>query len=461
MKEDFRLETDSLGSIKVPIDKFWGAQTQRSIKNFTVGDELIPLDIIYSLTLIKKAAAITNFDLGILESSKKDLIILSCDDILNGMFDDQFPLKIWQTGSGTQTNMNVNEVISNIGALKNGSEIGKNNPLHPNDDVNKCQSTNDTFPAAIQISVAKEINNKLFHSIDKIHESLESKKEAWKSFIKIGRTHFQDAVPITYGQEISAWSYQIKQSKESILKSMEDLYLLPLGGTAVGTGINCPQTFSEKTIRFISKETNLPFKKSDNYFSLMSSHDRLANIMSQLKNLACSLFKISNDIKILSSGPRSGIYELLIPQNEPGSSIMPGKVNPTQCEALSMICAQIMGLDYSVSIANCSGTLQMNEYKPLIGFNILKSINLLSEGINNFRVNLIEGMKPNLKIAKYNLENSLMLVTALVPEIGYEKAAEIAKLAYDETIKLKEAAIKLGYLNEEKFDSLIKPEKMI
>ena len=242
---------------------------------------------------------------------------------------------------------------------------------------------------------------------------------------------------------------------------MEDLYQLPLGGTAVGTGINCPQTFSEKTIRFISKETNLPFKKSDNYFSLMSSHDRLANIMSQLKNLACSLFKISNDIKILSSGPRSGIYELLIPQNEPGSSIMPGKVNPTQCEALSMICTQIMGLDYSVSIANCSGTLQMNEYKPLIGFNILKSINLLSEGINNFRVNLIEDMKPNLKIAKYNLENSLMLVTALVPEIGYEKAAEIAKLAYNENSNLKEAAIKLGYLNEEKFDSLIKAEKMI
>jgi len=461
MEEDFRLERDSLGNVKVPSDKFWGAQTQRSIANFSVGDELIPLDIIYSLTLIKKAAAITNFNLGILEESKKDLIIESCADILNGMFDDQFPLKIWQTGSGTQTNMNVNEVISNIGALKNGYKIGKNNPLHPNDDVNKCQSTNDTFPTAIQISVAKKINNKLFHSINKIQESLESKKEAWKSFIKIGRTHFQDAVPMTYGQEISAWSDQIKQSKESILKSLEDLYYLPLGGTAVGTGINCPPTFSEKTIKILSQETNLPFKKSENYFSLMSSHDRLANIMSQLKNLACTLFKISNDIKILSSGPRSGIYELLIPQNEPGSSIMPGKINPTQCEALSMICVQIMGLDYSVSIANCSGTLQMNEYKPLIGFNILKSINLLSEGINNFRNNLIEDMKPNLKIAKHNLENSLMLVTALVPEIGYEKAAEIAKLAYDETCNLKQAAIKLGYLDEEKFDSLIQTEKMI
>ena len=461
MEEDFRLEKDSLGNVKVPRDKFWGAQTQRSIENFSIGDELIPIDIIYSLTLIKKAAAITNFDLGILEAFKKDLIILSCEDILNGIFDDQFPLKIWQTGSGTQTNMNVNEVISNIGALKKGSEMGKNTPLHPNDDVNKCQSTNDTFPAAIQISVAKELHNKLFDSLDKIHESLELKKEAWKSFIKIGRTHFQDAVPMTYGQEISAWSDQIKKSKESILNSVEDLYYLPLGGTAIGTGINCPPTFSDKIIKILSKETDLPFKKSENYFSLMSSHDRLANTMSQLKNLACSLFKISNDIKILSSGPRSGIYELLIPQNEPGSSIMPGKVNPTQCEALSMICAQIMGLDYSVSIANCSGTLQMNEYKPLIGFNILKSINLLSEGINNFRINLIEGMQPNLKIARHNLENSLMLVTALVPEIGYEKAAEIAKLAYAQDCKLKEAAIKLGYLNEKKFDSLVDTKKMI
>ena len=461
MKEDFRLESDSLGKVKVPRDKFWGAQTQRSIENFSVGVELIPLNIIYSLTLIKKAAAITNFNLGILEEYKKDLIIASCKDILNGFYDDQFPLKIWQTGSGTQTNMNVNEVISNIGAIKNGSQIGKNYPLHSNDDINKSQSTNDTFPAAIQISVARELNNKLFKSIEKIREILEQKKEAWKSYIKIGRTHFQDAVPMTFGQEVSSWSEQLKQSQESIRKGLEDLYYLPLGGTAVGTGINCPPTFSEKTIKIISEETNLPFKKSKNYFSLMSSHDRLANTMSQLKNLACTLFKISNDIKILSSGPRSGIYELLIPQNEPGSSIMPGKVNPTQCEALSMISAQIMGLDYSVSIANCSGTLQMNEYKPLIGFNILKSINLLSEGINNFRINLIEDMQPNLRIAKLNLENSLMLVTALVPEIGYEKAAEIAKLAYEEVCNLKEAAIKLGYVNEEKFDSLIKPEEMI
>ena len=461
MKEKFRLEKDSFGRVKVPRHKLWGAQTQRSIKNFSVGDELIPLEIIYSLTLIKKAAAITNFNLGILEIEKKDLIIASCEDILNGIFDDQFPLKIWQTGSGTQTNMNVNEVISNIGALKNDSEIGLNYPLHPNDDVNKSQSTNDTFPTAIHMSIAKELHQKLFKALDKIIDILELKKEKWKNFIKIGRTHFQDAVPMTYGQEVSSWSDQIKKSKESIYKSLEDLYDLPLGGTAVGTGINCPPSFSEKAIKIISEQTDLPFRKASNHFSLMSSHDRLANIMSQLKNLACSLFKISNDIKILSSGPRSGIHELIIPQNEPGSSIMPGKVNPTQCEALSMISAQIMGFDHTVSISNCSGTLQMNEYKPLIGFNILKSINLLSEGINSFRINLIEDMQPNLKIAKSNLENSLMLVTALVPEIGYEKAAEIAKLAYSDECNLKEAAIKLGYLNEKTFDFLINTEKMI
>ena len=461
MKEKFRLEKDSMGSVKVPQDSLWGAQTQRSINNFSTGKELVPIQLIYSITLIKKASAIANYNLGIIEKFKKDLIIESCSEILNGAHDDQFPLKIWQTGSGTQTNMNVNEVIANIASIKKNSELGSHFPLHPNDDVNKSQSTNDTFPAAIQISVVNEIYKKLIPSIDKLHHSLESKKLNWNKIIKIGRTHFQDAVPITFGQEISAWSKQIKDSKDSLYKSLNELYFLPLGGTALGTGINCPINFSEEVIKVIVDEINLPFQKSENHFSMMASHDRLANIMSQLKNLACSLFKISNDIKILSSGPRSGIYELIIPQNEPGSSIMPGKVNPTQCEALSMVCTQIMGFEYSVSLANCSGTLQMNEYKPLIGFNILTSIKLLTEMINNFRTKLIEGMEPNSKSAALNLENSLMLVTALVPEIGYEKAAEIAQLAFKESLKLKQAALKLGYLDEKKFDQLIHFDEMI
>ena len=461
MEEDFRLEKDSIGKIKVPQNALWGAQTERSIQNFSSGDELVPLELIYSITLIKKAAAVTNFNLGYLEKYKKDLIVQICFEILKNHYDSQFPLKIWQTGSGTQTNMNVNEVISNIASLKTNSELGSHNPLHPNDDINMSQSTNDIFPAAIQISVVNEIINKLIPSIDKLHNSFYRKSKDWKRIVKIGRTHLQDAVPIALGQEVSAWAQQIKDAKESILINLNDLYHLPIGGTAVGTGINCPKEFSDQVLNIIANDTNLPFIKSKNNFSLMASHDRLANIMGQLKTLACALFKISNDIKILSSGPRSGIYELIIPQNEPGSSIMPGKVNPTQCEALSMICVQVMGFEYAVSMANCSGSLQMNEYKPLIGFNILHSIKLLTQAMNNFTINLVEEMKPNYDSIKVNLESSLMLITALVPEIGYEKSAEIANLAFEESLSLKEATLKLGYLNEDKFDSIINPNTMI
>tara|TARA_Y100000589_G_scaffold331754_1_gene386848 strand:- start:8058 stop:9443 length:1386 start_codon:yes stop_codon:yes gene_type:complete len=461
MKSEFRLEKDSLGTIEVPKNALWGAQTQRSIENFSIGEEAVPMNLIYALTLIKKAAAISNNKLGLLEEFKKDLILESCDEIMKGYYDDHFPLKIWQTGSGTQTNMNINEVISNLGASKVNSDLGSHYPIHPNDDVNKSQSTNDTFPAAIHISVSLEITKTLIPSLEKLNLTLEKKIKEWNHIIKIGRTHFQDAVPITLGQEISAWSKQLKDAKNSIKLSLNELFQLPLGGTAVGTGINCPENFSEQIIRTIKDETKLPFIKSDNNFSLMASHDRLANMMSQIKILACALFKISNDIKILSSGPRSGIYEILIPQNEPGSSIMPGKVNPTQCEALSMICAQIMGYEYSVSLANCSGTLQMNEYKPLIGFNILKSTKLLGEAVNNFRVKLIEGMRPNHKSIDKHLNNSLMLITALVPEIGYEKAAEIANLAFKNSLSLKEASKKLGFLSEKKFDEIMRIEEMI
>ena len=461
MKNDFRLEKDSIGTIEVPKDALWGAQTQRSIENFALGNELIPLELIYALTLIKKAAAIANNHLGYLDHRKKDLITRSCADILAGLHDSEFPLKIWQTGSGTQTNMNVNEVISNISATIVNSELGQYKILHPNDDVNKSQSTNDTFPAAIHISVVIEITKKLLPSIEKLNISFDKKTKEWNNVIKIGRTHFQDAVPITLGQEISAWSKQIKDAKNSILSGVSDLYSLQIGGTAVGTGINSPENFSEEVIKIIKNETGLPFNKSENYFSLMASHDRLANIMSKLKILACSLFKISNDIKILSSGPRAGIYELIIPKNEPGSSIMPGKVNPTQCESLSMICSQIMGFEYAVSIANCSGTLQMNEYKPLIAFNILTSIKLLSDAMDNFRIKLIEGITPNFKSIESNLNNSLMLITALVPEIGYEKAAEIANLAFNESLNLKEATLKLGYLDEKKYNEFMDIEEMI
>ncbi len=461
MKNNFRLEKDSLGSIQVPNDALWGAQTQRSIENFSIGDELVPIELIYALTLIKKAASISNFNLGLLSKAKNDLIIEISSEILNGIYDNHFPLKIWQTGSGTQTNMNVNEVISNIASMKTNSKIGGHFPLHPNDDINKSQSTNDIFPAAIQISVVDEIHKQLLPSLKNLKEEFDFQSKKWSQTIKIGRTHFQDAVPISIGQEISAWSRQLEDAKLSILSNLEDLYYLPIGGTAVGTGINCPSDFTEEAIKIINKETQYNFKQSENKFSLMASHDRLANLMSQLKNLAGSLFKISNDIKILSSGPRSGIYELIIPQNEPGSSIMPGKINPTQCEALSMICTQVMGLEYAVSIANCSGTLQMNEFKPLIGYNILKSIKLLSDAINNFKNKLVIGMKPNLKSIKNNLDNSLMLVTALVPEIGYEKAAEIANLAFKESINLKQATLKLGYLNEKRFHEIIKIDNMI
>ena len=461
MKQKHRLEKDSLGTINVPETALWGAQTQRSIENFSTGEELVPLNLIYSISLIKKASAIANFNLGLINEQKKDLIVLSCEEIIKGFHNSQFPLKIWQTGSGTQTNMNVNEVISNIACLKTNTKLGSQYPLHPNDDVNKSQSTNDTFPAAIQIAVLIEIKKKLIPSIDKINIAFEKKIQQWNKVIKIGRTHFQDAVPISLGQELSAWRKQLEDAKCSIESNLDSLYSLPLGGTAVGTGINCPIMFSEKVTNIIASETKLPFSDSKNNFALMASHDRLASLMSALKNLSCSLFKISNDIKILSSGPRSGIYELIIPANEPGSSIMPGKVNPTQCEALSMICAQIMGYEYAVSIANSSGTLQMNEYKPLIGFNIIKTIHLLNEGIDNFRVKLIEDMEPNYKKIKSNLENSLMLITALVPEIGYEKSAQIANYAFKESISLKEANSELGFLSGDKFDELIKSENMI
>ena len=457
----YRKEFDSIGVINVPNDKYWGASTQRSSKYFDIGDFLVRPIVIKSIAIIKKAAAIINEKNGDIEKKIKNAIVKASNEVISGKLDGNFPLKVWQTGSGTQTNMNVNEVIANRAIEILGGRKGTKKPVHPNDHVNKSQSTNDVFPTAMHMSIAIWTKDKLIPSLNMLNMQLKKKEKEFKKIVKIGRTHLQDATPITLGQEFSGYHSQLTKCIERIKKALEEIYLLAQGGTAVGTGINCPSNFTEEAIKIINKETQYNFKQSENKFSLMASHDRLANLMSQLKNLAGSLFKISNDIKILSSGPRSGIYELIIPQNEPGSSIMPGKINPTQCEALSMICTQVMGLEYAVSIANCSGTLQMNEFKPLIGYNILKSIKLLSDAINNFKNKLVIGMKPNLKSIKNNLDNSLMLVTALVPEIGYEKAAEIANLAFKESINLKQATLKLGYLNEKRFHEIIKIDNMI
>ena len=461
MTKNFRIEKDSMGTIEVPIEALWGAQTQRSIKNFSIGEELIPIELIYSLTLIKKAASIANFNLGLIDKRKKDLIVEACTEILDGLHDSQFPLKVWQTGSGTQTNMNVNEVISNIAALKTNSELGSHQPIHPNDDVNKSQSTNDTFPAAIQISVVNEIIKNLVPTIRELTKILDKKSEQWKDLIKIGRTHFQDAVPLTFGQEISGWSEQLKDAENAIIISLNELYFLPLGGTAVGTGINCPKGFCEESIKSISDDTNLMFYKSKNNFSIMASHDRLAQVMSQIKILAGALFKISNDIKILSSGPRSGIYELIIPQNEPGSSIMPGKVNPTQIEALTMVCSHIIGNDTAVGFAGSQGHFELNVFKPVIAYNVLQSLQLLGDATSSFTLRCLKNISPNEKKISDLMWGSLMLVTALAPKIGYDAATKIAKAAHLNGTTLEEEAIKSGLIDKKTFTDIVRPEKMI
>ena len=459
MTKNFRIEKDSMGSIEVPMEALWGAQTQRSIINFSIGEELIPIELIYSLTLIKKAASIANFNLGLIDKRKKDLIVEACTEILDGLHDSQFPLKVWQTGSGTQTNMNVNEVISNIAALKTNSELGSHQPIHPNDDVNKSQSTNDTFPAAIQISVVNEIIKNLVPTIRELTKVLDKKSEEWKDLIKIGRTHFQDAVPLTFGQEISGWSEQLKDAENAIIMSLNELYFLPLGGTAVGTGINCPKGFCEESIKSISDDTNLMFYKSKNNFSIMASHDRLAQVMSQIKILAGALFKISNDIKILSSGPRSGIYELIIPQNEPGSSIMPGKVNPVIAESLTMVCAQVIGNDQTINIAGQSGNFELNVMMPVAAYNLLQSIDLLSTSSNNFALQCIDGLKSTSK-GPESVQNGLAICTALAPKIGYDNAAKIAHIASDTGETILEVAKRETNFSHQELVDILNAESM-
>tara|TARA_B100000700_G_C15056104_1_gene862895 strand:- start:2178 stop:3563 length:1386 start_codon:yes stop_codon:yes gene_type:complete len=461
MTESQRIERDSIGEVPVSNEALWGAQTQRSLINFNIGTEKVPLEIIYALSKIKRAAAITNNHLKRLDKRKKDLIIKATLEIEEGQHNHQFPLKVWQTGSGTQTNMNVNEVICNIAAKIEGVKLGEYSLLNPNDDVNLSQSTNDTFPAAIQLSSLILTENSLIPEIDKLINCLQEKEYKWKDIVKTGRTHYQDAVPMTLGQEVAAWKEQITFARDQIIIAKKDLLFLPLGGTAIGTGINAPEKFDHEIVNQIQNITKLPFKSAKNKFSIMASHNQLVNFMSKIKLLAVTLNKIVNDIRFLSSGPRTGIGELILPENEPGSSIMPGKVNPTQCEAMSMVCTQIIGLDLAVSIAGSGGHLQMNTYKPLIGLNIINSIKMLSKSSRNFRVKMIEGMQPNTKKIKYNLENSLMLVTALSPIIGYKKASEIAQYAHKKNTSLKQAANDLNIISENDFDSLVNPKLMI
>ncbi len=455
-----RIETDSMGTISVPNDKLWGAQTERSLQHFSIGSELMPLQIIYALVLIKKVAAITNNQLGHLDHSKMQLIIDATDSILTGSYDTHFPLHVWMTGSGTQSNMNVNEVIANIANLAAGSSLGSKVPIHPNDHVNMSQSSNDVFPSAIHIASTLAISQKLIPALNFIKNELWKKAKDWTDIVKIGRTHMQDAVPITLGQEFSGYATMIDQNIISIHNALEDLYPLALGGTAVGTGINSPAKYPSLIAKNLSELTKIPFTSANNKFAIQGSHDALVKVSGNLKILANSLFKIANDIRLLSCGPRAGLHELLIPENEPGSSIMPGKVNPTQCEALSMVAIQVIANDVAITLGNASGMLEMNVYKPLIAYNLMQSITILTDAITNFTKFLLIDCKPNQKKIDEFLHDSLMLVTALSPTIGYDKASQLAHYANDHDCSLFEANVALKFVSEAEFKRIVNPYNM-
>lgn len=457
---DFRIEKDSIGEIKVPVDKLWGAQTQRSFENFKIGSEKMPIQLIYALALIKKSAAIVNKKLDKLDHEKADAIILAVDEIVTGKYDDHFPLVVWQTGSGTQTNMNVNEVIAHRGNQLL-VERGSNKQIHPNDDVNMSQSSNDTFPTAMHIASTLSINKQLLPAISCLKNTLNEKVSKFNNIIKIGRTHLQDATPITLGQEISGWHRMLEKSEQMIVDSMKFIVELAIGGTAVGTGINTHPKFAKLMAEEISSLTGYQFISAENKFQALTSHDEIVFTHGALKSLAADLMKIANDVRWMASGPRSGIGEITIPSNEPGSSIMPGKVNPTQSEALTMVVTQIIGNDMTIGFAASQGNFELNVFKPVIIYNFLQSVRLLSNAMNSFNDHCAKGIEANIEVIEQNLNRSLMLVTALNPHIGYEKAATIAKLAYKEGTTLKEAALKTGYLSEEEFDRIVIPENMI
>jgi fumarate hydratase, class II len=458
---DVRLERDSLGEVQVPADKLWGAQTQRSLEHFSIGSDLMPREMITAYAILKKAAANANHAGGRLDDRKHSLINQVCDEILAGQHSDMFPLHVWMTGSGTQFNMNVNEVISNRCCQIAGTPLGSKTPVHPNDDVNMSQSSNDSFPSAMNIAVATNAASRLVPSVAALRDSIAKNAQEWEDIVKIGRTHMQDATPLTLGQEWSGYAGMLSDGLERIADSVKGVYRLALGGTAVGTGINSAPGFAEVAAAEIAKLTGLPFITAPNKFTVQGAHDALVQLSGTLRTLAVSLYKIANDIRLMSCGPRAGFAELHIPENEPGSSIMPGKVNPTQAEALTMISVQVMANDVAAGFGGAGGYLEMNVYKPLLVFNITHSITILTDGCTNFRKFLVEGTKPNLKKIKEYVDRSLMLVTALSPVIGYDKSSKIAHYAMDNDLTLKEAALKLGFVSEEEFDRVVDPAKMV
>lgn len=459
----FRVEKDTLGVVNVPIDKYWGAQTERSRNNFKIGDPgSMPIELIYGFAFLKKAAAYTNAELGELEENKRNLIAQVCDEILEGKHDDQFPLVIWQTGSGTQSNMNVNEVIANRGHVLAGQVLGEGEKtLHPNDDVNKSQSSNDTFPTGMHIAAYKLIVENTLPALNQLKKTLSEKSNAFTDVIKIGRTHMMDATPLSLGQEFSGYVAQIEYGVKAIENSLPHLAELALGGTAVGTGINTPDGYAELVAAYIAEFTGHPFVTAPNKFEALASHDAFVETHGALRQVAVSLNKIAHDIRVMSSGPRSGIGELSIPANEPGSSIMPGKVNPTQCEALTMVCAQVIGNDVSVAFGGAQGHFELNVFKPLMANNLLQSARLLADAVKSFDIHCAQGIEPNTNVIQKLVDNSLMLVTALNTKIGYYKAAEIAQKAHEEKITLRDAAIATGYVTGEEFDKWVRPKDMI
>ena len=458
---DYRTEKDSMGPVQVPNDRYYGAQTQRSLNNFKIGKEHFPREFIRAYGIIKKAAATVNSATGLLDPQLAKTISSSADEVITGKLDDHFPLVVWQTGSGTQTNMNVNEVIANRAIEMAGGTLGSKDPVHPNDHVNMGQSTNDTFPTAINIAAVECVVHQLLPNLERLRDGLHAKEEEFSNIIKLGRTHLQDATPLSLGQEFSGYVSAIEHGCKRIKNAMDSCYELAMGGTAVGTGINSTEGFGEKTAAEISKLTDIPFRTAENKFEALGGQDSIVELSSALKTVSVSLFKIANDLRWLASGPRSGIGEVVLPANEPGSSIMPGKVNPTQCEAMTMVCTQVMGNDTTIAFAGASGNFELNVYRPVIAFNILQSIRLLADACDSFLVNAVEGIEPNEQRIHENLYNSLMLVTALNPHIGYDKAAKVAKKAYTENLSLREAIVELGYMGAEEFDKLVQPEKMI
>jgi fumarate hydratase, class II len=458
-----RTESDSMGTVEVPADRYWGAQTQRSLHHFSIGGptERMPLEVVRAFGILKKACALVNMELGKLSREKGELIVRAADEVIEGELDEDFPLYVWQTGSGTQSNMNANEVISNRAIELAGGELGSKKPIHPNDDVNMSQSSNDTFPTAMYVAAAQAIKHNLLPAVHSLRDSVAKKAEEFADIVKIGRTHLQDAVPLTLGQEFSGYVAQLDDDLERIEQSLPGLYELAIGGTAVGTGLNSPNGFGEKAAAKIAELTGLPFVSAPNKFAALAAHDALVQAHGAIRTLAVSLMKIANDIRWLGSGPRSGLGELELPENEPGSSIMPGKVNPTQSEAMTMVCTQVFGNDVAITVAGSQGNFELNVFKPVMISNFLHSVRILADACRNFTRFCVEGLKPNRERIADLVDRSLMLVTALTPRIGYDKAAEIAKKAHHEGTTLKEAALSLGYLTEAEFDEALRPERMV